>query len=638
MSAPHPRWTLLGTLASPARGLVDGRGRVSSAPGWAMDWWVGAEDRWHLPRYEASVRQHLVADTPVVETAVHIPGGDAVHRAYAVRDRGPSGDGADLLVVEIENRSAVPFALALVVGPYDPYVPEAGAEVPDESVGGSVSSLALDAGPEGSVLVVDGRPGLLLAKAPARATSVVAGGDLLAAVAGGQAPLVLEPVACPDGGALAALIYPLPHTAVLRVVLPLDAPDPVSVGAGRRDRRDRRVVSFPSTLTSAEQVAKGWEVQARRPMTVTVPDPRWTAVTEANRAFLLLGADESESWVTAVDTVGALDRWGFHDEAARLLSDAGDPLRDPKPIDPAMLVALADHLALTGDRTLVEELAPLVALAVRRADRPTRRQRLSDQPGSLHRAAAGGVEWRARGLAAAVGLLEAIEQPDAARVVGRRARRLEAAAPAPPTVEPGPLPHPGWPGALSPADTLRQAAMELARSTSAAISGEHVGARVAWALSVIGPTLVWPEAVHPDRPLDALGRGHDPVAGAAWLLMVRTLLVRESGSATAPELAVCSWWPTAWRGQNAEVHHAPTAHGELSYAVRWHGDRPALLWELTARAEPSGLPVTLRAPGLDGSWSTREPRGEALLARVVDEAGRAEMSSNEHPDRGASFS
>ena len=118
------------------------------------------------------MRQHLVDDTPVVETAMHVPGGDVVHRAYAVRDRGPTGDDADLLVVEIENRSAVPVALALVVGPFDPYAPAPGADPAGEPSGGSVSSLTLDVGPERSVLMVNGRPGLLLAKPPARVTSV----------------------------------------------------------------------------------------------------------------------------------------------------------------------------------------------------------------------------------------------------------------------------------------------------------------------------------------------------------------------------------------------------------------------------------------------------------------------------------
>jgi hypothetical protein len=41
--------------------------------------------------------------------------------------------------------------------------------------------------------------------------------------------------------------------------------------------------------------------------------------------------------------------------------------------------------------------------------------------------------------------------------------------------------------------------------------------------------------------------------------------------------------------------------------VRWHGPRPALLWE----CEGAGR---IRAPGLDPAWSTDEPRGDALLA------------------------
>jgi hypothetical protein len=44
----------------------------------------------------------------------------------------------------------------------------------------------------------------------------------------------------------------------------------------------------------------------------------------------------------------------------------------------------------------------------------------------------------------------------------------------------------------------------------------------------------------------------------------------------------------------------------VSFAVRWHGPRPALLWTAPAGA-------TLRAPGLDPEWSTSDPSGEQLL-------------------------
>ena len=66
-----------------------------------------------------------------------------------------------------------------------------------------------------------------------------------------------------------------------------------------------------------------------------------------------------------------------------------------------------------------------------------------------------------------------------------------------------------------------------------------------------------------------------------------------------------------WQGENIAAHDVPTRFGRLSFAVRWHGTRPAVLWELDER---DGAPVTLRARGLDPDWSTTQPKGEALLA------------------------
>ena len=88
---------------------------------------------------------------------------------------------------------------------------------------------------------------------------------------------------------------------------------------------------------------------------------------------------------------------------------------------------------------------------------------------------------------------------------------------------------------------------------------------------------------------------------------VRDLLVRDE-----PEgLALSPFVPEAWLGRGWEVHDLPTAHGRLSFAVRWHGERPALLWDL------DGSAVRLRAPALDPAWSSAERRGEALLGPVA---------------------
>ena len=65
--------------------------------------------------------------------------------------------------------------------------------------------------------------------------------------------------------------------------------------------------------------------------------------------------------------------------------------------------------------------------------------------------------------------------------------------------------------------------------------------------------------------------------------------------------------PPAWRGRNLALYGLPGPRGAVSFALRWHGDRPALLWDVTGDLE-------LRAPGLDAAWSTSAASGEALLA------------------------
>ena len=90
-----------------------------------------------------------------------------------------------------------------------------------------------------------------------------------------------------------------------------------------------------------------------------------------------------------------------------------------------------------------------------------------------------------------------------------------------------------------------------------------------------------------------------------FLVAVRRLLVNDAPKAPVELLTEL---PAAWRGAPLAVHDAPIAGGLVSYAVRWHGPRAALLWETTA---PD---VTLHVPGLDPEWSTTESRGEALFA------------------------
>jgi hypothetical protein len=95
----------------------------------------------------------------------------------------------------------------------------------------------------------------------------------------------------------------------------------------------------------------------------------------------------------------------------------------------------------------------------------------------------------------------------------------------------------------------------------------------------------------------------DPRTPAGRLLALRRRLLLDEG----PELVILPELPRGWRGQALDVRGAPTRAGSVSYSVRWHGERAALLWEI-----PAG--VRASAPALDPAWSTTERRGETLLA------------------------
>jgi hypothetical protein len=75
-----------------------------------LDWFVAADDRWHVPQHETATRQTTVDGTPVVETRVRIPTGDAVQRVYSVADAG------GMTIVEVTNDSTLPIAVAFTGG------------------------------------------------------------------------------------------------------------------------------------------------------------------------------------------------------------------------------------------------------------------------------------------------------------------------------------------------------------------------------------------------------------------------------------------------------------------------------------------------------------------------------------------
>jgi hypothetical protein len=92
-------------------------------------------------------------------------------------------------------------------------------------------------------------------------------------------------------------------------------------------------------------------------------------------------------------------------------------------------------------------------------------------------------------------------------------------------------------------------------------------------------------------------------SGGGLLGETRAALVREQDDV----IEVLPGFRVAWLGRHLGAHDIPLRRGQCSFAVRWHGSRPALLWDV-----PPGS--TVRAPALDAAWSSREPVGETLLA------------------------
>ncbi|MBL8776985.1 MAG: hypothetical protein JNK12_13670 [Acidimicrobiales bacterium] len=534
MSVPSGPLTCVGTTNGGPLAVVDGHGGVHDLDGaWSIDWWAGADDRWHLAGEEAAVRRRLVDATPVVETAMRIPTGDAVARAYGAR---LAGVAHDLVALEVANETTLPFALAVVL--------HAGAVRVD-----------------GSVAVLDGSATVRFARPPSR---VFCGVDVATVRTGVLAGDAVEPAGAVEAPVV-ALLFPLAHTARLRATL-VTADE---TGADAAGAAEDAVGETPE----ADQVARGWRAQLDRGVALRLPDERLTAAVDLARAEVLLAAG------------GTLDRAGS-DQLAALL----EALAHQGFVDEAWGVAgeLLDRQHLNGRfgrgaagrQVTVAVLRALGALAGTHVGAELGERVAGPVAKAAHRAAKDDEPGAADALEAAAALLRAADQPDAAAVSERAAAKRR---PASPPVEP--LDRLVAPGPVLGTDTGDGEAAADAPSGGPRPAGEGVGLRYA-------------------------------VPAAALLARVRPGLVDHSSRAgTGPSLDLFAGFPSAWLGQSVEVHEAPTRFGSLSCAVRWHGARPALLWDLQppeGRAVPAGL--TLRAPALDPSWSTTEPRGEALLA------------------------
>ena len=533
-------FTAVGVLDSDSPARVDGAGLVQLAgSGWALDWWIGADDRWYLPAREATIRQSRLSYGPILETAMRIPSGDAKQRVYAATVRG-----RQVIVVEVENDSPVPVALGLAIRPY-------GLDGQ-----GKVASISLD----DDILLVEGASedgtsitcsAIRLARPPNEfgvstidvLDTVISGGSLDADSDGGTGAVAASRGGEMDiGGATTGevntgvALYPLPHRTTLRFIIADSVVD-------------------ADSAPGPDDVAKGWQAILDRGGRFSFPDPGLTQQAGVARSRLLGASPQLRNQVAVLapgagQVLQGLALGGAVSEVHQSLvvlsrsfftslpSSAGETA--------AVMTAVARAASLVDDLELVEKLLEPMAQITQLVER-------SDDSVATAEAF--------EGLA---NLLLVAGQPDPAQDLFTRAKTLLA---------PGEHAYGGSPGAST----------EDGRSGLAALTALAEEA---------SPSGSW---------------GGDSVDKAAeFWIAARSLLIDDQTGSTA--LRLLPEFPHAWKGGDVEVYGANTRFGRLSFGIRWHGYRPALLWDLE-----SEQPVTITCPGLDPDWFTTEYRGETLL-------------------------
>lgn len=198
-------------------------------------------------------------------------------------------------------------------------------------------------------------------------------------------------------------------------------------------------------------------------------------------------------------------------------------------------------------------------------------------------------------------------------------------------------PVPGVPGAGG-----------LDRLTPAGVLGGLVAAA--------SPTWTWPDRSEAGSGAGIAGQGHSALATAGFWWAATSLLAHlgpepsvlpeqpglpESpprlgrrgrlaaeprGKHAGADLILFSWVPPWWFGHGVEVDGLMLAGSEVSFALRWHGERPALLWQMRG-----GPQRTVRAPGLDPGWSSDHFEGEALLAPLERPSSAAAEGPGRRP-------
>lgn len=473
--------------------LVDEFGRIQIADeGWLLEFTLAAGARW-VPTSDSERRTQVMVPPGVLETTITTPSGPVVERVAAgVVGAEPAA------VVDFENRGGVAIALGVVLRPL---------RIDGR---GHVSACRVD----DSGIEIDGRRVVRFESPPASvASSDGVTGDLLARLPEPDDPTDSASVRCRSGAAQAAAVWPLPHTASVRLVVELGGP-----------------VVADAPVPSTDDINRGWTTHLAQGLRVDVDGmPLQEQLQTAARTVLT-------SWPTAADAPAAVlaaAELGFGRDAGRFFD-----LLDRCDDDAAVLRALARWAQLGEQGHQLDDLERILGRLARAA------HEVDARGGRL-----AGASWLGDALVTLGGRLHQIDQPDVAvRIQGLLA--------------------------------------DLAHS-------EHAADRLAELAAEQDHRGVW--AGTPMR------------SAAAFARALRLVVAHDTGT----ELALLPEVPVAWRGRPIDVFDLPVATGTISFGLRWHGARPALLWEASLAPD---APLHIHTPGIDPDFATSDRQGEALLA------------------------
>ena len=473
--------------------LVDQYGRVQiDDETWTLDLTLAAGARWVAVSAADRVSQVIVGPG-VVETTVQTPSGPVVQRVAA-----GVVDGEPVIIIEVENTGGVAIAAGVVARPLR------------LDGRGFIGEASADA----SGITIDGHHRVRFETvAAAVATSDGAAGDLLQQLPNADDGTTSSASKCRSGGAQAAAVWPLPHTAILRIVVELV-----------------NVTSPHAAVPSTSDINRGWEAHLNQGMRVDVDEIDIAKhLSTAGRTVLTMWPDIADT----PSAILAMSEMGFGRDAGRLFEQL-ERCDD----DGAVLRCLARWSQLGEQHHQLEDLDRILGRLAQAA------HAVAKQGGTL-----AGATWLDDAFVTLGGRLHQIDQPDVAERVQ------------------------GFSATVQPVDGAADLLAELTKE--------------------IDKRGVWPTSQMRNS--------------AQYARAVRALVVEDSGT----QVHVIPEMPKLWRGRTLDVFGLPIANGSLSFGLRWHGPRPALLWEAILAPE---APFALRAPGIDADFESHERQGETLLA------------------------